>query len=173
MTMLRSILRASCCLTLLPLLVACGGKSMGSDSGDPAGDAVLPVEGSWQGTDGTTISDECGIELWSDGSAVMVSHIGVDSFSISADELYVACSLTGGDFACGPQLHTDDLSEVGLDAVVGTTIDISGTIEASSTEGSMRLAVSLSCEGPDCGELDEAMSLPCASVAAYDLTHTD
>ena len=171
--MLHSTFRAPSCLMLLPLVIACGGKSEGSDSGDPGGEAVLPMEGAWQGTGGMTISNGCDIDLWEDGSFVTVSHIELDSFSISDDHLYVVCDLTGGDFACGPQFHADDLSEVGLDALVSTTIDISGTIGASSTEGTMRLAVSLGCEGTDCGELDEVMSLPCESVAAYDLHHAD
>ena len=171
--MFPSTIRAASCLTLLPLLIACGGKSAVSDSGDPGEQAILPVEGAWQGTDATTLSNGCDIELWAEGSAVMVAHAGVDSFTISDEHLFVVCSLTGGDFACAPQLRSEDLGEAGLDAVVETAIDISGTIEESSTEGSMRLAVSLDCEGPDCGALDEAMPLPCESVAVYDLRYAD
>lgn len=168
--MLRSTLCATTGLMLLSLLVACGGKSDAVDSGDSGDQTVMPEQGAWFGSE-RALKDGCDIELWDGASSVTITHSGSDSFSISTDGLYVSCGITGSDFACGPQFDNEDLSDFDLDAVIDTTIDISGTIAASSTEGAMRLAVSLSCEGPDCGELGEMMSLPCESVADYDLSH--
>ena len=165
--MLRSTLRATTGLMLLSQLVACGSKSDAVDSGDQT---IMPEEGAWFGSE-RALNDGCDIELWDGASSVTVTHSGSDSFSISTHGIYVSCGITGSDFDCGPQFNEDALWEHGLDATVETAIEISGSIAANSTEGVMRLAVSLSCEGPDCGALDGSMSLPCESVAEYDLNH--
>ena len=163
------------------MALACGENDKSEDDAendDASSDGSMPVEGSWSAGNQRVLSDSCGIyEDQEDDTGdagedlATITHTGDDTFTISADELLLDCTMGGSGFTCVSEPLRDDLTDDGLDAVLITTYTASGV--GGATAATLQLAFDMDCEGTACSVLEDSLgsTFPCSAVIEVDVTH--
>ena len=163
------------------MALACGEDDKSEDTvedDDASPDSSMPVEGSWSAGNQRVLSDSCGI-FEDDGDdtgdagddLATITHTGDDTFTISADELLLDCTMSGSGFTCVSEPLRDDLTDDGLDAVLISTYTASSP--GGATAATLQLAFDMECEGTACSALEESFgsAFPCSVVIEVDVTH--
>lgn len=156
----------------LALLLACGGKG-DEYSEDTApftsgGGGIVPVAGTWQVDDFRALTDPCGLFFEGDPTAYFSSEWTVTPTSggfdleDSAGAFSFSCTVSGTSFSCDEEESTTPVG-YGLTADLIYTTTVSGVLK-SETAISAKPKLELSCEGPDCVQVETAigLGLPCS-----------
>lgn len=159
------------------------GGGEGGETGDP--EPVTPTEGEWTSDGGTTEEDTCqfedegGSDTGGGDDTSILTMTGEATFTVVSNdgETDLDCTLTDdlGSFTCEPTNGGEertDFAEYGLDAVLILQSSVWGSLE-SSTAGSLYIQVDASCEGEDCGTVEEygGVDLPCMARVVFQIAY--
>ena len=108
-----------------------------------------------------------------ESSTIALDAVDVDArtFTITLDDenaSVYACSWSDDlSFSCeATVLGTQDLADLGMDALITTTGTVTGTLEAASNSGQQ--SIDVTCEGVDCAGLaDFGFVLPCNITGSF------
>lgn len=170
------------------VLAACGDKDDDTSTDDTSTDTQVeeepfePQAGTYETTN-EVIEDTCNFP--SDDTGMDTGGDDISTFEVGDVDVVTAtftitlendggtytCSWdTNQDFTCDPLvLGTEDLSGLGMDAIVTTTGTAQGSLEVSSSAGTQKIDVT--CEGADCAALaDFGFNLPCSITGSFQAT---
>lgn len=183
-TMIKNNLLLSAFLLALPVIGCDGSKD---DTGEPdttdtdttTDDSITPAEGEWYGGDEVIGKDTCnfgddGKDTGGDDEPVTLTLTSDSTFTLTDDDKFnVSCSFeTTGTFTCDDQSEVSDFTVHGVDAILTMTQSFGGTF-TSSTEGTINLSISATCEGADCDFVSKqgGITLPCTTEMSLSISH--
>ena len=149
-------------LPVLPvLLAACGDDP--KDTANPSDTAQQPVleEGTWYIGFGAVLANDCDdLVTPEDPGEMEVALTGASAFTITDTDGAFTCTLTGSDYTCDPR-ETGRTAMDPLAAEMVATITLAGSF-SSPTETSGTSNIAITCEGADCGQVEDTSTVPCA-----------
>ncbi len=134
-----------------------GDGGSGDGGGDGGSGTSIADEGLWRVERGRVTKDPCEFADDKESEKMNLGWVSDVDFQFTGgkkDEVIYACSITGTDFTCDPNLDGDEFGG----AVISSTEILSGTF---STETSMTGSVytNVECEGDGCAEF--GADFPC------------
>ena len=137
-------------------------------------DNPIPRAGEWAYSNLNYTTNGCNFSDPENEYPFKIDIVDRDTLTFQYEDDEQTCSLSFGDFDCGTDEMTVNISvESGSDVVVTETITVTGSFTDELT-GTMTNTSVLSCEGDGCdsitvGTADEAY-LPCESTLNSDIT---
>ena len=157
-------------LCSLMLAVACNGDSTedtGTDADDSASSEnqtqLVAGDSMWTWTtddvEATTTCTNWAFDCDEANTTCAMDFTGADNNGFSAQGGDFTCSLTGDDFTC-TGTNSFEVDVGGDSAVVTQTTDPYGQI-LSADEMNIVLPISMTCEGDNCSDVTDYLTLPC------------